>query len=98
MLITGTDPREKGAALALRAAALVRRGREAAALADVRNALDYCVVSGSVLPFAAAAERPPVVLRRDDRRLPAVGVDRGHVRDVPGHRSPGRGRVSSICR
>ncbi|WP_430600066.1 response regulator transcription factor [Brevibacterium sp. K72] len=52
VLITGTDPREKGAALALRAAALVRRGREAAALADVRNALDYCVVSGSVLPFA----------------------------------------------
>ncbi|RAE63553.1 hypothetical protein DN540_34240, partial [Burkholderia multivorans] len=29
VLITGTDPREKGAALALRAAALVRRGREA---------------------------------------------------------------------
>lgn len=55
VLITGTDPREKGAALALRASSLVRRGREAAALADARNALDYCVVAGTVLPFALLA-------------------------------------------
>ncbi|MCM1013450.1 MULTISPECIES: helix-turn-helix transcriptional regulator [Brevibacterium] len=52
VLITGTDPKKKGSALALRAASMHRRGRETAALADVDNALDYCIVAGSVLPLA----------------------------------------------